>query len=198
MEESFVTYPALKSEISRHSFWVWKWFIPTCVLWWREAENIRQQMPAGESLSICPSVSLSVPLWMSAAQLSVCCMLTFTEVNLLVLCVALRKCSTPHSAGSSKGGVRWRRSHASCKHSLSLSAVFVSRSLTRFTSPECCEAPLDRNSTQRRAEEEEEEDERGIIPASICFLSISSLLVSHLPTSTHGAFNRWCESLLWR
>lgn len=77
------------------------------------------------SLALCPSFSVSVcrRLSVSAALLYVCCTVTLTEVSLffLVLCIALRKCSTPHSAGSgSKGGGNWRRSRSD---SLSLSSV---------------------------------------------------------------------------
>lgn len=77
-------------------------------------------------LSICLPLSFSVRRRLSSIRLqtgsNVCCMVTLTEVSLffLVLCIALRKCSTPHSAGSSsKGGVGWRRSHSSCTHILS-------------------------------------------------------------------------------
>lgn len=112
------------------------------------------------SLSFSVFLSLSVfcarrQLPVSAARLCVCCMVTLTQASLLflVLCIALRKCSTPHSAGSSsKGGVSWRRSQSSCTHILSLSfslplSVFVSLPLS--PSPECCtEAPLDCNITE--------------------------------------------------
>lgn len=52
-------------------FWVWKWFIPTAVLWWREAGEhwtveashwMLQLICLFLSVSICLSVSLSVSL----------------------------------------------------------------------------------------------------------------------------------------
>lgn len=133
-----------------------KWFIPTSVLiaWsWIFVENIGQQRHHAEccsssvSLSLRPSVScslcVSVPfgvsvrrrLSVSAALLYVCCMVTLTEASLLflVLCIALRKCSTPHSAGSSsKGGVSWRRSHSSCTHIQYSLTLSLSLSLPLF------------------------------------------------------------------
>ncbi|KAI9519765.1 hypothetical protein NQZ68_025904 [Dissostichus eleginoides] len=61
------------------------------------------------------SLSAAGSLWFAHRRYD--SMVTLTEVSLffffLVLCIALRKCSTPHSAGSSsKGGVSWRRSHS--------------------------------------------------------------------------------------
>lgn len=61
------------------------------------------------------------------------------------LCTALRKCSTPHSAGSShKGGVAWRWSQSNRLHSLSFSVSHHVSSLTLyFSSLECLETLLD-------------------------------------------------------
>lgn len=113
------------------------YFCPVMAWSWTFVKITGQQR---HHLSICPPQSVRCRLCVSAVLLCVFCMVTLTEVSLLflVLCIALRKCSTPHSAGSSKGGVSWRRSHSSCTHSHTLSltpclsAVFASRSLSLF------------------------------------------------------------------